>query len=526
MLRSRRLAFAAAAILIGLSACGDDSTRSSITSAQSPMVIRFGDNPTGGGRAESAPTADRMMMPFQDITYVFDGTSPDLGASAPAWTFPAGSTPDEARVRRIAELLGVEGDLVALPADQGGGWMVGASDYSTATLTVSADGMTSWWFSPAPVAWVDGCVSIGSEGGATEPGTAAPDEPVSDDAIVTEPGTDPATDPAVAPPDVMCEEPAPPAGVPGSDAALAAAEDLFSAMGYDTSAFEYDTYADEWSASVTAYQLLGGRRSPLSMSVGFGAEGAVTWASGMLAAPVQAADYPLVSVQEALDRLNDESGRFMYYGGAGPMARGEATIDPAATEIVSDSGGGQVGEPVQIDQPVCDAATDCIVEPMEPLELEPITVTLTDVRLDLTMVWDADGTVWMLPAYTFGDTDGGQYTVIAVDDSFLELPEELPVPEPAPVETVPVESVPVESVPTKSVPPTDVLPAEVDQTIATDLLVGLSLDEATKVAEENGWSVRVSTLDGEGQVVTDDLRPNRVNVAVTDGVVTGIDSIG
>lgn len=525
MLRSRRLAFAAAALLIGLSACGDDSARSSITAAQVPTVIRFGDASTGGGRAESAATADRMMMPFQDITYVFDGTAPDLGASAPAWTFPAGSTPDEARVRRIADLLGVEGDLVALPADQGGGWMVGASDYSTATLTVSADGMTSWWFSPAPVAYTDSCVSIGSEGGSTEPGTAAPDTPVSDggDAPTTKPETTDLanTDRAVAPPDVICEEPAPPVGVPGSDAALAEAKDLFSAMGYDTAAFEYDTYADEWSASVTAYQLLGGRRSPLSMSIGYGAEGAVTWASGMLAAPVQAADYPLVDIAEAVQRLNDESGRFMYYGGVGPMARGEATIDPAATETVS---GGQVGEPVQIDQPVCDAATECIAEPMEPVELEPITVTLTDVRLDATMVWDADGTIWLLPAYTFTDADGGQYTVIAVDDSFLELPEELPVPEPA--ETVPVESVPVESVPTESTPPTDVLPAEVDQAIATDLLVGLPIDEATKVAEENGWIVRVSTLDGEGQAVTDDLRPNRVNVAVTDGIVTGVDSIG
>ena len=57
-------------------------------------------------------------------------------------------------------------------------------------------------------------------------------------------------------------------------------------------------------------------------------------------------------------------------------------------------------------------------------------------------------------------------------------------------------------------------------------LVGLTLEEATKVAEGAGWTIRVSTLDGEGQALTDDYLPLRVNVAVEAGVITGIDSIG
>lgn len=57
------------------------------------------------------------------------------------WTLPAGAQIDVERVARIAALLGVEGDVREVPADQGGGWMVGAADYSTASLTVSSDGM-------------------------------------------------------------------------------------------------------------------------------------------------------------------------------------------------------------------------------------------------------------------------------------------------------------------------------------------------------------------------------------------------
>jgi len=55
--------------------------------------------------------------------------------------------------------------------------------------------------------------------------------------------------------------------------------------------------------------------------------------------------------------------------------------------------------------------------PVEPLT--PVEVTLTGVEEDLTMVWATDGTVWLLPAYTFTTDDGGRYTVVAVDEAFL-----------------------------------------------------------------------------------------------------------
>ena len=230
MLSSRRIAFAAAAVLIGLSSCGDSSPRTIVS--QAPAVIHFGAGSSGGSNA--APTADRMMMAWQDITYVFDGALPDLGSTGAAWTLPAGGSPDVAQVKRIAELLGVAGDVVALPADQGGGWMVGAADYSTATLTVGADGMLSWWFNPSPA-------SVGGWACA-EPGSAGEAVPPSDAGA----GTDAApTLPEVAPPDTTCVAPPPPANVPDKDAALAKAKQLFVDMGYDTAAYEFEAYADE-----------------------------------------------------------------------------------------------------------------------------------------------------------------------------------------------------------------------------------------------------------------------------------------
>jgi len=71
--------------------------------------------------------------------------------------------------------------------------------------------------------------------------------------------------------------------------------------------------------------------------------------------------------------------------------------------------------------------------------------------------------------------------------------------------------------------------ADVGQNVAEEVgksIVGLPIEEATTTAATAGFTVRVTTLDGVIQVATADLRTDRVNVSVANGVVTGIDSIG
>ena len=60
---------------------------------------------------------------------------------------------------------------------------------------------------------------------------------------------------------------------------------------------------------------------------------------------------------------------------------------------------------------------------------------------------------------------------------------------------------------------------------ARDLL-GLRQDAAEELAQRNDCSIRVVRRDGEALAATDDLRPNRINVAVTRGVVTAVRDIG
>jgi hypothetical protein len=555
MLRSRRIAYAAAAIVLGLSACGDAGSTTS--AGKPPAVIHIG---ASSGEKVAAPTAggaqsDSMMRVMGNITYVYDGTYPDLGSTGPAFQLSAGNTVDAATVAKLAALLGVQGDVRTLPADQGGGWQVGPADYSGANLTVAADGLLSWWFNPAPGDAVSagGCVSEGkpapdiavdTAGGGTD-AILPPDTAV----VPPDAGVDPNVDPTVAPCDIA---PPAPANVPTKDEATTRAKQLLADMGLDASKYEFTSYADAYGASVTAWLMLAGHRSPIQINVGYGAEGALTWASGALAVPQQVADYPIVSGADALARLNDPNGQWNYFGG--PMAKGGVGIAGAATDVAvstgsavnsggapnAGSGGATVDPSVAAPEPapVCDPAADCTIEAPP---VEPITVHLSSMRMDLTMVWDADGSIWLLPAYTFTSADGGEYTVVAVDDSLLDLPDPAPVdttpvdttPVPVPVDTAPVPgTVPVDTVVS---PPIDTVPpattagdtvVTVDQAAATTLLVGLSLDEATKVATDQGWELRVSTLDGEGQALTDDLRSNRVDIAVSNNVVTGIDFVG
>ncbi len=497
MLRSRRFAFAAAALLVGLSACGDSSSRT--VAGNSPVVIQLGESPSTGGGAQAA-TADKMMAPMQDITFVFDGDASQLGAAGPAWTLPGGGTPDAARVAKLAELLGVKGELREVPADQGGGWMIGAADYSTATLTVSTDGMLSWWFNPAPstvassieCVYVDPAVDVvvlDTDAVAT---TAVDPAAASTDAATTVGG-----DAVVAPPEGGCAAPVPPTNVPDTATAEAKAKQLFADMGYDNASYDFEIYADEWGANVTAYLLLDGMRSPISLSFGYGAEGVVTWASGSLAIPLPAGEYPLVGADGGVARLNDETGQWGGYWG-GPMAM--SRMEGGGTAEVSTASAGSAVAPVA----VSDTA-------------EPISVSLTGVKMGLTMIWAADNTIWLLPAYEFSAADGGQYTVIAVDDSFIQLPA------PYPTETMPVDSMPV---PTSPDTVATVVNSQAAAEAVGNTIVGLPLAEAIASAEAAGFTVRVTTLDGINQAITFDLRTDRLNVSVENGVVTGIDSIG
>ncbi|QBI18848.1 hypothetical protein ER308_04355 [Egibacter rhizosphaerae] len=149
-------------------------------------------------------------------------------------------------------------------------------------------------------------------------------------------------------------------------------------------------------------------------------------------------------------------------------------------------------------------------------------MVLVDVEEGLVVVTDVDRAMWLVPSYIFTDEDGGPWQTLAIEDGFLEY--ERP---PADADTLPIEPDPAAPPRERELPAPQPPPDEPDdhgpsadlEALVEDL-VGLGEQEATERLEAEGASVRVVYRDGELFVVTDDFRPDRVNLHIEDGEVT------
>ena len=57
-------------------------------------------------------------------------------------------------------------------------------------------------------------------------------------------------------------------------------------------------------------------------------------------------------------------------------------------------------------------------------------------------------------------------------------------------------------------------------------IIGLSVDDARTLLEQNNMALRIMKRDGEHLIGTCDWRLNRLNVEVEQGVVTSVMAIG
>jgi hypothetical protein len=278
--------------------------------------------------------------------------------------------------------------------------------------------MLSWWLSAMPTntAPVVSCgVGIASTSDpATDVAFDAPQSTSAPEVGVTYAAVTPLA-PVPEPNVPECTTPEPPVGVPTKGEALAKATQLFGDWGYDVNSYVFDEpYADEWGASVSASLVLEGMKAPVMLSVGFGENGSVTYASGSLAEPVRGDDYPTIGAAAGLERLKTQQNQYI---GLGAISARSATDDVSVgSEVAAD--GAAIEPAIAPDVAPCEpeaARADCA-----PPNNEPVTVTLNSVKADLMMQWAADNTIWLLPAYTFGTADGGLYNVLAVDDAYIE----------------------------------------------------------------------------------------------------------
>jgi len=470
--------------IFAVSSCGDDPDASG-----PPILVLSAAN--GGGWSSTAPAAsdmagadEKMMWNYQQhFTAAVD--LPALDSNAPSYTLTAGDASTDS-LNALKAAFGVTKDFVAQDATQGGGYLAGNYDGTTATLYVGSDAMRYWSYSPA---WDQS--SISSRPCIMEDAVATSDIPTTD--VASE----------------ICAEPVAPENVPTKAEAEALFAKTISALGVKGNNLILDSYADEWSASVTGYLKIDGVRSPLSWSIGYGADAAITWASGVFADVQDGASYPRIGTAAAIERLNSQqAGNW-----GGPMVRGGVAYD---TAVASDVEAAVTTEPATSDVPTSDVVTETYPVTDAPAP-EIQEVSIVGVEEELVTLYGADGSIYLVPGYTFIAAEdeygyAGRYTVSALPDEYMQVTDA--------VDAVPATDVPV--------PDTAVAPAvdpavDPDMSVAQDVadsILGMSEAEATKTAEAKGLSVRVGSRDGEDFPLTMDYRTDRVTLTVTADKVT------
>lgn len=476
-----------AAVAFGLTSCSSGSETLRLV-------------PSGAARNEAA--MDSSMMIGQ-VVYEVQGELPEMPSEFAAYRYTPQDAPvDEAE--RIAKVFGLEGEMVV---DTNAGdtyeeissYRIGSSDYSGPGMWMYGNG-AEWWWNYYP-----GATAIGR-----------------DIAVSSEP---------CPPDDPSCEvvTPEPPQNLPTQSEAKTLTMELLTQIGVDIDVVDTQVYVDEWSAWSYSTQRVNDVASPISWSFSFGEDAELTSASGVIAEVTKDGTFSLADPVEAIERLND----YRYSGWGAPvsdaarssssymttddLAQEDTPVEPLPAE--TDSGGGSndssgsspgdtgVDEPMPIDD--SDVTID---EPIVTEEPETIVIAITSVRMSYIASRTADGKDMLLPAFTYSSADGDMGTVIALSDAAFSFDEETTPgtgePEPAPAPGVDPGVEPGTSEP---------IPVEKANT-----LVGLTEDEAMQVAADSGWDYRVASRDGENFMLTTDYVTNRVNVSITNGLITEV----
>jgi hypothetical protein len=369
--------------------------------------------PSVGSGSPESDTAS--IYPSGRVQYQVRGTLPGLPRSARAWTLADQVT--RTRVAQLARTLGISGE----PARSGQTWTVidgarrlfvnqlpGGPWTMTDGRAICAGRVGGFAGTGGSGSGIIGCPAVprsvpsaGAGQSGSAPSASAGSAPAGRASATATPEqaapSTPGPGGSPAPPGTL----QPPWRVPLPDRATAEriARELLGRTSAPMDGAEVRLVQgfDRWS--VSAFPRLGGvPTTGFIWTAGIGAKGQILSATGWLDSPRLGDDYPLISVQEALQRLRNRKV-------AGPLVESSLSRPCARTEQPSQPSPGGCGP------------------------ARPLTFQVTDVRLGLQFATalskpgggGARRTSYLVPAYLF-QLDGTwdrQVSVIAVQDRFL-----------------------------------------------------------------------------------------------------------
>ena len=257
------------------------------------------------------------------------------------------------------------------------GYVLGPEDWSGPTLNLTWSGTGPWYYSDPDAYQQPTCREIEPEESSEELGG------------------------------FECENLEPSGPLPSVAEATDMAVELFQKSGLKVTASEVKVLAnDEWGVGLSAIQTIEGVDTALEWSVFFAPGPTLASVSGHAATPQSRGVFDTVSPRDALERL--ESG--LWWGSPAPL------YHSGFDSVFEDSNSFD-----------------------EPLSFEPgdvLTVTVESADEAPLLIWDAQGTAWLVPVYIMrhGDEPWNASAVISVEEGVIELPDPMmvdimPIPE-------------------------------------------------------------------------------------------------
>lgn len=217
-----------------------------------------------------------------------------------------------------------------------------------------------------------------------------------------------------------CEQPKPqPELVPSKEEMAKYAAKLFSSLGTDIKASDFNVYRDEWGGSAYADLTLAGQALPVSVSVGWDAWGNLANASGHSFKLVDRGEFKTISANDAVSRIKEGrwygSAPSSYYNKTAVTSR--MSVDPV------------VGTETGVAPLPGDGAA-----PEENPEPKVVDLKINKSATAMLGVWDAAGGFWLVPGHLLYNDQGWFDSIISLEDGVIELPkyeEVAPAIEPA-----------------------------------------------------------------------------------------------
>jgi len=217
-----------------------------------------------------------------------------------------------------------------------------------------------------------------------------------------------------------CEQPKPqPELVPSKEEMAKYAAKLFSSLGTDIKASDFNVYRDEWGGSAYADLTLAGQALPVSVSVGWDAWGNLANASGHSFKLVDRGEFKTISANDAVSRIKEGrwygSAPSSYYNKTAVTSR--MSVDPV------------VGTETGVAPLPGDGAA-----PEENPEPKVVDLKINKSETAMLGVWDAAGGFWLVPGHLLYNDQGWFDSIISLEDGVIELPkyeEVAPAIEPA-----------------------------------------------------------------------------------------------